>query len=197
MITINIIVSLSIVANGFNAFISASNSIYKKKKTVVNRRMRSYLIASIFILGLFMYFFVVSVLSFYIKNDALALFLRIALLIVVVFVMAMMLYSLAGTKFDFRKVWIGSAVATIGITVIFYSFALYSKFFSRLSNNYGPLTWLLILMLGLYLIGWCLHIGLLINAMFVEELEERFRTQQQKVIVESENSSISREGDKK
>ena len=111
--------------------------------------------------------------------------------------MVMMLYSIAGTKFDFRKVWIGSAIATVGIVIILSSFTIYSRYLSKLGNNYGPLTWLLVLMLGLYMIGGCLHVGLLINAMFVEELEERFRTQQQKIIVESDSASISRENEKK
>lgn len=186
VIALNVIISLSIVANGFNAFIVASNSIYKKKKTLVNRRMRSYALATIFVLGLFLYFFANSFLSFYIKNDALALFVRLVLMLLIIFLMTMMLYSIAGTKFDFGKVWIGSAIATVGITVIITFFALYSKYFSRLSRNYGPLSWLLVMMLGLYLIGMCLHIGLLINAMFVEELEERFRTQQQKIIIPSD-----------
>ena len=197
MISINIIVSLSIVANGFNAFIAASNSIYKKKKTVVNRRMRSYALASIFIMGLFLFFFLNSILSYYIKNEALATFVRFILMLLLIYLMVMMLYSIAGTKFDFRKVWIGSAIATVGIVIILSSFTIYSRYLSKLGNNYGPLTWLLVLMLGLYMIGGCLHVGLLINAMFVEELEERFRTQQQKIIVESDSASISRENEKK
>lgn len=163
----NLLVSMVIISNGFNTFINVSNNLYDKKNTFIKKRLRSLVLTGCFIILLFLFFTLSALMAYFIGESnaktigsVLQLFLEFGML----FIMAVLLYSLAGDKFlKLKEVWQGALFSAVSITIAISLFGLYSKYLSNFNNSYGPLTWLLILLLLFQIIGICIYIGLILN----------------------------------
>lgn len=185
----NLLVSVIIISNGFNSFINVSNNLYNKKNTFIQKRLKSLVLTIGFVLLMF-FFFTFSALMAYVigeaKVKAFGSILQIFLEFGMLFIMTLLLYALAGDKIlKLKDIWQGALFSAVSITIAISLFGLYSKYLSNFNNSYGPLTWLLILLVLFQIIGLCIYIGLILNTI-VKNNRDRIK----KALEENEKSAL-------
>ncbi|MBE6123912.1 MAG: YihY/virulence factor BrkB family protein [Erysipelotrichaceae bacterium] len=185
----NLFVSVIIISNGFNSFINVSNNLYHKKNNFIKKRLKSLLITIGFIVLLFLFFTLSAVMAYFIGETNVKAFgsvMQIFLEFIMLFILTLLLYSVASDKvLRIKDVWQGALFSAVGITISLSLFGLYSKYLSNFNNSYGPLTWLLILLLLFQLIGLCVYCGLLLNTIIKanrDRIKEALKNQEKNTL---------------
>lgn len=183
VISISAIVVLWTAGKGVTAIIQGLNSVFDVKET------RNYLMLRVYgafytILMILAILLLLILVVFGNKIQAL-LIVRIPLIgnitgailrnryvisvLVLALLFAVIYHFMPNTKIRFKFQIPGAAFTAVSWSVFSFGFSLYVDYFSNMSNMYGSLTTLIIVMLWLYMCMYIMLIGAEINAMLMEK----------------------------
>lgn len=77
-------------------------------------------------------------------------------------------YLMARRQFAIKIFLPGAAFASVGILLVTFFYSLYINYISNYDILYGALASIVALMMWVFLISWCLGVGLIINKAFIE-----------------------------
>ena len=77
-------------------------------------------------------------------------------------------YLMARRQFSIKIFLPGAAFASVGILLVTFFYSLYINYISNYDILYGALASIVALMMWVFLISWCLGVGLIINRAFLE-----------------------------
>ncbi len=183
VISISAIVVLWTAGKGVTAIIQGLNSVFDVKETRNYLMLRAYgafytilIILAILLLLILVVFgnkiqallvvkipLVGNITGAILRNRYVITVLFLALLFAVIY------HFMPNTKMQFKFQLPGAAFTAIAWSLFSFAFSVYVDYFSNMSNMYGSLTTLIIVMLWLYMCMYIMLIGAEINAMLVEK----------------------------
>lgn len=183
VISISAIVVLWTAGKGVTAIIQGLNSVFDVKETRNYLMLRIYgafytvliILAILFLLVLVVFgnkiqtFFLAKVPFIGNITGAVLRNRYVISIFLLVLLFAMIYHFMPNTKNTFKLQLPGALFAAIGWSIFSFCFSLYVDYFSNMSNMYGSLTTVVIVMLWLYMCMYIMLIGALINAMLGEK----------------------------
>ncbi len=183
MISISVIVVLWTAGKGVTAIIQGLNSVFDVKETRNYLMLRVYgafytilMILAILLLLILVVFgnkiqallivkipFIGNITGAILRNRYVISVLFLVLLFAVIY------HFMPNTKIRFKFQIPGAVFTAISWSLFSFGFSLYVDYFSNMSNMYGSLTTLIIVMLWLYMCMYIMLIGAEINAMLMEK----------------------------
>ncbi len=187
---ITIVVGIIVAANGCNAIIIASNTIYNMENSSLIRRYTKSLILMIIIIVLFAFILVVPLFGRTISNvltnyiplfrdnksavDAIYTVLQVPVSLFIMFYIIKMIYVIApDERIRSKYVNKGSLFTTIGWLIVTVILSYYINNVARFDLVYGNLANLVILLFWFYVLAYIFVIGLCINKDTVEHNIEK------------------------
>ncbi len=185
VISISAIVVLWTAGKGVTAIIQGLNSVFDVKETRNYLMLRIYgafytilIILAILLLLILVVFgnkiqsllvvnvpFIGNITGAILKNRYVISILLLVLLFAVIY------HFMPNTKIGFKFQLPGAVFTAVSWSLFSFGFSLYVDYFSNMSNMYGSLTTVIIVMLWLYMCMYIMLIGALINAMLLEKRE--------------------------
>lgn len=178
-LTISLVIGFIIASNGAHSLIITSNNLYGiKSGNIVGRRMKSifltlvliFLCTFILVFLVFGNFLINWILSFeaFIKIKSIVLnyymFLKWPIMILVIYFLIKMLYTLApDAKVGSKNVTLGAMFTTIGWIIATLGYTYYANNIADYNLYYSGISNLIILMVWIYFISYILVMGIAIN----------------------------------
>lgn len=186
MISISAIVALWSAGKGITAIIQGLNSVFDVEETRNYFMLRIYgafytilMILSILVL-LVLVVFGNKIQSIILENvkvfdNVMDVILRSRYLIslpLLVLVFAVIYHFMPNRKGKFKQQLPGAVFTAVSWSLFSFFFSLYIDYFSNITNMYGSLTTLIVVMLWLYMCMYIMLMGAVINSMYMEKKRE-------------------------
>ena len=183
VISISVVVTLWTAGKGITAIIQGLNSVYDVKETRNYFMLRIYgafytilMIISIVVILVLIVFgnkiqkYLIQVIPFVGNITGAILRMRYVISIVLLmFVFAVIYEFLPNKKMKFKSQIPGAVFSAISWSLFSFGFSLYIDYFGNLTNMYGSLTTLIVVMLWLYMCMYIMLSGAEINSMIAEQ----------------------------
>jgi membrane protein len=172
-IIVTFIVSLFVISRGIVVFIDISSSLYKYKNNmnIIRKGLYSFFVSLGLVISLFVIVLLDVVLSSVLSDyDRVFSFLKYLLIFVVMSFILLILYMIGLDKNMKKKhTVLGSLCASFGITLLLFLFNIYTVYLVDYSSTYGPLSWLIVLLVLFRFISMIIYMGLIINVINYKE----------------------------
>ena len=172
-IIVTFIISIFVISRGVSIFIDVSSDLYRYKSDlgVIKKSMISFITSLGLIISLFIVILIdVLLSSFLAYYDSVFSFLKYVIVFVVLLLFLSILYIVGvHKKMKKKHVWLGSLCASFGITIMLFLFNIYTVYIVNYDSTYGPLSWLIILLVLFRIISMIIYLGLIINVIVYKE----------------------------
>lgn len=184
VISISAVVTLWTAGKGITAVIQGLNSVFGVKETRNYVMLRIYgafytvlmllavtLLMVLVVFGNKLQQLLITMVPFIGNIVAMVLRLRYVISMLVLVIMFAMIYCyMPNKKLSLKQQFPGAMFSAISWSLFSYGFSLYVDYFGNMSNMYGSLTTIVVVMLWLYMCMYIMLIGAVVNSMLEEQL---------------------------
>lgn len=172
-IIITFIVSMFVISRGLFMFMNVSKTLYAHKDdmNITKKIIYSMFLAVSFIFSLFMIVILDFLLSSFINdyNEVFSLLKYLLIFIVLMFSLTLLYHLGSNKRVKLKNSYLGALIASLGITLSLFLFNIYTVYLVNYNSTYGPLSWLIILLVLFRIISTFIYVGLIINVINYKE----------------------------
>lgn len=172
-IVITLIISLFVISRGILVFMNVSNTLYKHNNdiNVVKKTIFSLISAITIMLSLVGIIVTDVLLSHVIVDyDDVFSFLKYLIIFILLCLGLTILYFLGSDKkIKIKHSFLGALCASFGIVIVVFLFNIYTAYLVNYESTYGPLSWLIVLLVLFRIISTFIYLGLIINVINYKE----------------------------
>ena len=154
-------------------FMNVSRTLYNHKDNMsfVKKLLYSFFLALLFVISLFLVIVVDIVLTLFVSgyNELFSVLEYLLIFMVLFFCLSFIYYYGSNRRVKLKEVYLGTLVASFGITLSIFVFNLYTQYVVNYNNTYGPLSWIIVLLVLFRIISTFIYIGLIINVVYYKE----------------------------
>ena len=170
---ITFFISMYLISRGIFVFMNVSRTLYNHKDnmSVIKKLSYSFFLALFFIVSLFLIILVDVVLTMLIDgyNELFSILEYLLIFLVLCLCLSFIYFFGSNRRIKIKESYLGSLVASLGITLSIFIFNLYTQYVVNYNNTYGPLSWIIILLVLFRLISTFIYVGLIINVVNYKE----------------------------
>jgi len=172
-IIITFIISLFVISRGILVFMNVINTLYKHNNDIsIAKKTMLSVISSITIMICLMGVVIIDLLLSHIiaDYDDVFSFLKYFVMFLLLILGLTVLYFLGSdNKIKIKHSFLGALCASFGTTLVIFVFNIYTAYFVNYNSTYGPLSWLIVLLVLFRIISTFIYLGLIINVINYKE----------------------------